>query len=242
MSKDDQNKQAQDGAPKEHAAKEGKKGGQPSGKKPAAGKKHVSEAVEAEAAAAPKTPPRLKVLYQDKVRKAIAEKFGITNPMAMPKLEKIVLNVNMGRHLDGSKIPPHIRAQVIETLTKVTGQRPIVIKAKKSVSNFKLREGFESSAMVTIRRERMWHFLDRLINLATPRIKDFRGLPDKSFDRQGNYAMGLNEQGVFPEINMAEAQFTHGMNINFCFSNSTPERSRFVLEQLGMPFRKPDQR
>jgi large subunit ribosomal protein L5 len=244
MSKEEQKKQAtKEGAPKEHAAKEGRKGGQPSGKKPAgSGKKHVSEAVEAEAASGPKAPPRLRVMYQDQVRKAVSDKFGISNPMEMPKLEKIVLNVNMGRHLEGSKLPPHVRGQVIETLTKVTGQKPVVVKAKKSVSNFKLREGFESSAMVTIRRERMWHFLDRLINLATPRIKDFRGLPDKAFDRQGNYAMGLTEQGVFPEINMAEAQFTHGMNINFCFSNSTPERSRFVLEQLGMPFRKPDQK
>jgi large subunit ribosomal protein L5 len=244
MSKEEQKKQApKEGAPKEHAAKEGKKGGQASGKKPAgSGKKHVSEAVEAEAAAGPKAPPRLRVMFQDQVRKAVSDKFGISNPMEMPKLEKIVLNVNMGRHLEGSKLPPHVKTQVLETLVKVTGQKPVVVKAKKSVSNFKLREGFESSAMVTIRRERMWHFLDRLINLATPRIKDFRGLPDKAFDRQGNYAMGLTEQGVFPEINMAEAQFTHGMNINFCFSNSTPKRSRFVLEQLGMPFRKPDQK
>jgi large subunit ribosomal protein L5 len=118
----------------------------------------------------------------------------------------------------------------------------VVVKARKSVSNFKLRAGFESSAMVTIRRDRMWHFLDRLINLAAPRIKDFRGLNEKAFDRQGNYAMGLTEQGVFPEINMADAAFTHGMNINMCFSNSTPERSRFVLEQMGMPFRKPEKK
>ena len=95
--------------------------------------------------------------------------------------------------------------------------------------------------MVTLRRDRMWSFFDRLVNLATPRIKDFRGLPDKAFDRQGNYAFGLTEQGVFPEINMAEVTFTHGMNINFTFRNSTPELSRFVLEELGMPFRKPEQ-
>jgi large subunit ribosomal protein L5 len=96
--------------------------------------------------------------------------------------------------------------------------------------------------MVTIRRERMWHFLDRLINLATPRIKDFRGLGDKAFDKQGNYAMGLTEQGVFPEINMVDAAFTHGMNINMCVRNSSPALSRFVLEQLGLPFVKPDQK
>jgi len=246
MSKEEAKKQASEA--KQHGPKDGAinpKDKRNAGKKPSgggSGKKHVSEAVEAEAAAGAKAPPRLKTMFQEQVRKAVTEKFGIANPMEMPKLEKIVLNVNMGRHLEGSKLPPHVKTQVLETLVKVTGQKPVVVKAKKSVSNFKLREGFESSAVVTIRRERMWHFLDRLINLATPRIKDFRGLPEKAFDRQGNYAMGLTEQGVFPEINMADAQFTHGMNINFCFSNSTPDRSKFVLEQLGMPFRKPDQK
>src|SRR5262245_1119516 len=214
------------GAPRKHAAAPGKK---------------VDAAAIAEAEAAPKAPPRLRVAFEEKVRPAVAEKFGIKNRFAQPRLEKSVVNINMGRHLEGSKIPPNVKGQVLDTITKITGQKPIVIKAKKSVSNFKLREGFESSAMVTMRRDRMWHFLDRLINLATPRIKDFRGLPDKAFDKQGNYAMGLTEQGVFPEINMAEAQFTHGMNINFCFSKSTPELSRFVLEQLGMPFKKPEE-
>jgi len=131
---------------------------------------------------------------------------------------------------------------VLDTLTKISGQRPVVLKAKKSVSNFKVREGYETAAMVTLRRERMWYFLDRLINLATPRIKDFRGLNDRSFDRQGNYAMGLSEQGVFPEINMAEVTFTHGMNINMIFSNSSPELSRFVLAEMGMPFRREEKR
>lgn len=206
------------------------------------GKKKVDDAVAAEAASGPKVPPRLRESFRGEVRTKFAEKFGEKNPMAMPRLEKIVLNVNLGRHLEGTKIPPEKRQTVIDTLTRVTGQKPVVIRAKKSVSNFKVREGYESAVMVTIRRERMWHFLDRLIHLATPRIKDFRGLNDKAFDRQGNYAMGLTEQGVFPEINMAEANFTHGMHINVCFANSNPEKSRFVLEQLGMPFAKPDQK
>ena len=209
--------------------------------KAAGGKKSAeAEAIEAAASQAAKTPPRLKMMYEEQVRAKVAEAFGIKNPMNMPRLEKIVLNVNMGRHIEGTKIPPHVKATVLETLVKVTGQKPVVVKAKKSVSNFKLREGFESAAMVTIRRDRMWHFLDRLINLATPRIKDFRGLSDTAFDRQGNYAMGLTEQGVFPEINMADAQFTHGMHINMCFARSNKELSRFVLEQLGMPFKKPE--
>ena len=183
---------------------------------------------------------RLASRFEQEVRPAITQEFGIKNRMAMPKLEKIVINVNMGRHLDGTKIPPNVRTTVLDTLEMISGQKPIVRKAKKSVSNFKVREGYESSAIVTIRKDRMWHFLDRLINLATPRIKDFRGLPDRSFDRQGNYSMGLTEQGVFPEINMAEVTFTHGMNINLTFSNSDPAKSRFVLEQLGMPFAKPE--
>jgi large subunit ribosomal protein L5 len=204
------------------------------------GSKHDS-AAEAEAMK-PGGPPRLKVQFDEQVRQALAKEFGIANPMAAPRLQKITLNVNMGRHLEGTKIPANVRSTVLETLQTVSGQKPIVQKARKSVANFKLREGFESSAMVTLRRERMWHFLDRLINLATPRIKDFRGLKREAFDRQGNYSMGLTEQGVFPEINMAEVQFTHGMNINFSFSNSTPELSRFVLEQLGMPFAKIEDR
>lgn len=203
-----------------------------SGKK----KGHSDEAIAAASESAGK--PRLQEMYESKVRGAVAEKFGIKNPMAMPRLDKITINVNMGRHIEGTKIPPHIRQTVLDTIVAISGQKPVVLKAKKSVSNFKVREGLETAAMVTIRRDRMWHFLDRLINLATPRIKDFRGLNDKAFDRQGNYAMGLTEQGVFPEINMAEAQFTHGMNINFSFRNSSPDLSRFVLEQLGMPFKK----
>ena len=157
-----------------------------------------------------------------------------------PRLEKIVINVNVGRHLENGKLAANIKDTVLETLRSISGQRPIVIKAKKSVSNFKLREGMESSAIVTLRRDRMWHFLDRLINLATPRIRDFRGLSPTSFDGNGNYSMGLTEQGAFPEIDMGKTGFSHGMNINIVFRNSNPARSRFLLEQLGMPFRRED--
>ena len=189
----------------------------------------------------PAIPPRLREKFKSEVSAAVGEKFGLKNPMERPKLDKIVININMGRHLEGTKIPPNVKETVLSTITKITGQKPIVMKAKKSVSNFKVREGVETAAMVTIRRDRMWHFLDRLINLAMPRIKDFRGVSDKAFDKHGNYALGLSEQGVFPEIDMANVTFTHGMNVNVCFRNSTPERSRFVLEQLGMPFRKPNE-
>jgi len=185
--------------------------------------------------------PRLKKAYEDEVRAKVAEKFGLTNPMAQPRLDKITINVNMGRHLDGTKVPANVKSTVVETLRTISGQHPVIVKAKKSVSNFKVREGYESAAMVTIRRERMWDFLDRFINLASPRIKDFRGVSRRAFDRQGNYSMGLNEQGVFPEINMAEVNFTHGMNINLSFRNSNAEMSEFVLEQLGMPFTKEEE-
>ena len=130
---------------------------------------------------------------------------------------------------------------MLDTLTKISGQKPVILKAKKSVSNFKVREGMETAAMVTLRRDRMWDFVDRLIHLATPRIKDFRGLSRNGFDRQGNYSFGLTEQGVFPEIDMANAAATHGMNINFTFSNSDKAKSEFVLEELGMPFSKLDE-
>ena len=253
--KDIQSKQPEGGKPEggkpQGEAKAGApKGGRPEGGKggkgaPAKGgpahKGPKLDSPQAQEALKPSGPPRLKTLYDQKIRGAIAEKFGIKNPMAQPRLEKITLNVNMGRHLEGTKIPPNVRTTVLDTITKVSGQKPIVQKSRKSVANFKLRAGMEASAVVTIRRARMWHFLDRLINLATPRIKDFRGLNRNAFDRQGNYSIGLSEQGVFPEINMAEVTFTHGMHVNFTFANSTPDLSRFVLEQMGMPFAKPEE-
>ncbi len=186
----------------------------------------------------PKQTPRLKKMFDERVDAAVGEKFGLPNPMQRPRIKSVVINVNMGRHLDGTKLPPNVKQTVLDTITKISGQKPVVIRAKKSVSNFKLRAGYEVAAMVTLRRDRMWHFLDRLINLATPRIKDFRGLNPKAFDRQGNYAMGLTEQGVFPEINMADVTFTHGMHIVIQIAGSNPEVSRFLLAELGMPFRK----
>jgi large subunit ribosomal protein L5 len=186
----------------------------------------------------PAAPPRLRERYRTEVAAKFAERFGEKNRMAQPRLEKIVVNVNLGRYLEGNKLPAVKKDTTVETLRTITGQKPVITYAKKSVSNFKVREGAETAYMVTMRRERMWHFLDRLINLAIPRIKDFRGMPANAFDKNGNYSMGLSEQGVFPEINMAEVDFTHGMNINMVFSGSSPEKSRFVLESLGFPFRK----
>jgi large subunit ribosomal protein L5 len=155
-------------------------------------------------------------------------------------MEKIVVNIGVGKQLENQKLKPEYREMIISTLTTISGQKPVMRLAKKAVSNFKVREGAPSGFMVTLRRERMWDFLDRLINLAMPRIKDFRGVSDKTFDRQGNFAMGLAEQAVWPEINMANFHQMHGMNINIVFGRSDPKKSRMLLAELGMPFVKPE--
>lgn len=185
--------------------------------------------------------PRLLAKFDEQVRDAVMKEFNLTNVNDVPRLSKVVINVGVGRYLDNQKLKQDIRDTVTATLTKISGQKPIEIKAKKSVANFKVREGAPSAFMVTIRREKMWHFLDRLISLAIPRIKDFRGLNDTSFDQAGNYSMGLTEQAVWPEINMAEFSFNHGMNINLVFENSDAKKSRFVLDQLGMPFKRDEE-
>lgn len=189
---------------------------------------------------AKRNPTRLETVYRDKAMPAVMEEFGLTNPHELPQLEKIVINVGVGRFLENQKLKPELKETVMQTLTTISGQRPVMVLARKSVSNFKVREGAPSAFMVTIRRDRMWSFLDRLINLAIPRIKDFRGVPIGSFDGSGNYSMGLVEQAVWPEINMANVNFTHGMNINIVFANSEPKRSRVVLRELGMPFVQPE--
>ena len=189
---------------------------------------------------AQKEHPRLQTLFTETIAKKVGEKFGIKNAHQLPQLSKIVVNCGIGRFLETQKLKPEIRETVTSTLSTITGQKPIEIIARKSVSNFKVREGAPSAFMVTLRRDRMWQFLDRLTSLAIPRIKDFRGLKDKSFDRQGNYSMGLTEQAVWPEINMAKVTFTHGMHINLVFVNSSPEKSLFLLKELGLPFVRPE--
>ena len=180
--------------------------------------------------------PRLRSLYNDEVKADVLKEFDLGNIHKAPKLAKIIVNVGIGRFLDNQKLKPEIHDTVIETLAQISGQKPIMLMAKKSVANFKVREGAPSAFMVTMRGHHMWHFLDRLVSLAIPRIKDFRGLNDKSFDAAGNYSMGITEQAVWPEINMTEVNFNHGMNINLVFENSNPELSKYVLEKLGMPF------
>ncbi|MDA1007960.1 MAG: 50S ribosomal protein L5 [Planctomycetota bacterium] len=189
-----------------------------------------------------KTTPRLQAAFRSDVSAKLREQFGIKNANALPSLQKIVINVGIGKQLENQKLKPEIRDAVIGTLTRITGQKPVMILAKKSVSNFKVREGAPSAFMVTLRRDRMWSFLDRLIHLAMPRIKDFRGVPDRNFDKAGNYSIGLSEQAVWPEIDMASATFNHGMNINIVFGKSDPSKSRLALAEMGMPFEKPEDR
>ncbi len=185
--------------------------------------------------------PRLLKLYKETIGPATMEKFSLRNVHQLPRVVKIVLNSGVGRFLENQKLKPEVRDAVAETLSVITGQRSVMVKARKSVSNFKVRAGAPSAFMVTLRGDRMWHFLDRLINLAIPRIRDFRGLKDTAFDPAGNYSMGLVEQAVWPEINMAKVNFTHGMNINIVFENSNPDMSKFLLAELGMPFVRPEQ-
>ena len=185
--------------------------------------------------------PRLKQQFYGPVWEKLQAEFGVKNRMALPRLEKMVLSVGLGHQLEGTKVNAKARDQVLQDLALITGQKPVMVKAKKSVSNFKVRQGYETGAMVTVRGERMWELLDRLITLAIPRIKDFRGLNPRSFDGRGSYSFGLQEQGVFPEVDMANAQYVHGMHVTLTFRNSTDEMSRVALRELGMPFEKAEE-
>ncbi|MEX0776216.1 MAG: 50S ribosomal protein L5 [Phycisphaeraceae bacterium] len=187
----------------------------------------------------PAPPARMRLRFQKEVAPKIGQEFGITNRMALPRLEKVLLTVGLGKQLEGLKLNAKAKEQVLKDLAVIAGQKAVMCKAKKSVANFKLREGFEIGAMVTLRGARMWEFVDRLISLAIPRIKDFRGLSAKSFDQGGNYSFGITEQGIFPEVNMADVEFQHGMNVTFVFRNSNQAKSRAVLRELGLPFAQP---
>ena len=188
------------------------------------------------------TKSRLHTMYMEQVAPKLMKEFGLTNINQVPVIEKVIVNTGVGKQLENQKLKPEIRDTVYDTYRKITGQKAVMTIAKKSVSNFKVREGAPSGFMVTLRRDKMWSFLDRLMNLAIPRIKDFRGVNDRSFDKGGSWSFGLSEHAVWPEINMASVTFFHGMNITIVFRNSDPKMSRFALAELGMPFEKPDDR
>jgi len=179
-------------------------------------------------------PARLKEHYQNEVRKKLQDEFQITNPMAVPKIEKVVLNMGMGEAIANAKILD----TAVEELTTITGQKPVVTKAKKSIASFKLREGQSIGTMVTLRGEKMYEFLDRLINIALPRVRDFRGVPTKSFDGRGNYTLGVRDHLIFPEIDAGKVDKSKGMNITIVTTAKNDEQARSLLRELGLPFAK----
>jgi large subunit ribosomal protein L5 len=177
--------------------------------------------------------PRLKQRYRDEIAKALQQEFSIPNVMQIPNLVKIVVNMGIGEAARDSKLIDG----AVRDLATITGQKPVVTRARKSIAQFKLREGMPIGAHVTLRGDRMWEFADRLLTLALPRIRDFRGLSPKQFDGQGNYTFGLNEQVMFHEINQDRIDRVRGMDITFVTSATNDEQGRALLRQLGFPFR-----
>ncbi len=178
-------------------------------------------------------PPRFIAKYAKEVAPALVKQFGYKNPNQVPRLEKIVVNMGLGQAVTN----PKIIDSAVDELRALTGQKPVVTRAKKAIASFKLREGIPIGAMVTLRRERMWEFLDRLISVALPRTRDFRGVSRRAFDGKGNYTLGLKEQIIFPEINYDRIDVIKGLNISFVTSANTDEEGRALLQHMGMPFR-----
>ncbi len=177
--------------------------------------------------------PRLKHHYDTRVRTRLSEQFGYDNVHSVPRLEKIVLNVGLGEASRNAKL----LESVVEEITSIAGQKPVITRAKKSIAAFNLREGMPVGVRVTLRRDRMYEFLDRLINVAIPRMRDFRGLTTRSFDGRGNYTMGVKEQMIFPEIEYDKVEKVHGMDIILVTSTDKDDEALALLRELGMPFR-----
>ena len=176
--------------------------------------------------------PNLKKLYQDEVAPALMQKFGYKSTMQIPRLDKIVVNVGCSEARENAKVLD----AVVSDLTTITGQKAVITKAKKSVANFKLREGMPIGAKVTLRGNKMWEFLDRLFNVALPRVRDFRGISADAFDGRGNYALGVKEQLIFPEIEYDKIDKIRGMDIVMCTTAQTDEEARELLKLIGAPF------
>ena len=177
---------------------------------------------------------RLKEMYQNEIVEAMIKKFGYKNIMEVPKLDKVVINMGVGEAKDNHKV----LESAVADLEKITGQKAVITKARKSVANFKIREGMAIGCKVTLRGERMYTFLDKLISISLPRVRDFRGLSPKSFDGRGNYTIGIKEQIIFPEINFDEVEKVRGMDIVFVTTAKTNEEAFDLLKELGVPFRK----
>ncbi len=177
---------------------------------------------------------RLKERYDKEISGKLMEEFGYTNPMQVPRVTKVVVNMGLGEAIQNPKIIESAQRE----LAAITGRKPVVTRARKSIATFKLREGMPIGAAVTLRREVMWEFLDRLMNLALARVRDFRGVSPKGFDGQGNFSMGLKEQIVFPEIDLDKVEKVKGLNITVVTTARTDDEARSLLRHLGMPFRK----
>ena len=177
--------------------------------------------------------PRLQRYYLEQVRDRLQQEFSYKSVMQIPTLEKVVLNVGIGEAAKNAKLLD----SVVEELGLITGQKPVIRRAKKAISNFALRQGMPIGVSVTLRRERMWEFLDRFINVSVPRIRDFRGLPTRSFDGRGNYTLGVKEQLIFPEIDYDKVQKIHGMDITFVTTAERDDEGLALLREMGMPFR-----
>jgi len=176
---------------------------------------------------------RLRERYRREVAPVLMRDLGVTNMLAAPRLEKIVLNMGLGEATQN----PKILDSAVEELAAISGQKPVVTKAKKAIANFKLREGVPIGAMVTLRGERMYEFFDRLVNVTLPRVRDFKGVPDRSFDGRGNYSLGLREQVIFPEINLDKVDKIKGLTVVICTTARTDADAKALLRALGMPFR-----
>jgi len=224
-------KDQKDAKPKQQAAKPQQQG-----------KKAKAEAVAAaEPGAKPARPKlnntasaRLRTRYHQELRPALLKELGLTNPMAAPRLEKVVVNMGVGEATQNAKVLD----PAVGELAQITGQKPVITKAKKSIAAFKVREGMPIGCMVTLRGDRMYEFLDRLLNVALPRVRDFRGVSTRSFDGRGNYTLGLRDQLIFPEIDYAKVEHQRGMNITIVTTAKTDEHARALLKAIGMPFRQ----
>ena len=222
--------------------------GKDKGKAPAKGAPKGADKKAAKAAAAPAAKgaeksspppalqgtPRLKEYYRDECVPQMMQEFRYKSPMQVPRLKKVVVNIGLGEAIQNIKLLESASAEI----TAVTGQKPVVTRAKKSIAAFKLREGMPIGCMVTLRRSRMYYFLDKLMNVVLPRVRDFRGVSEKAFDGRGNYTLGIKEQIIFPEIEYDKIDKVRGMNITIVTSAPTDEEGKFLLKLLGMPFRR----
>jgi len=236
--KQDKKPKAAKGDPGQGGGKGGGKGaGQKREKKPKGGAEQAEAAAVADEPQQPAPPPRLVGVYRERIVPALTQAFGYKNVMAVPRLDKIVLSMGVGRFATAGGEGKASIEKAERELSAIAGQKPVRCRARKSVANFKVREGMDTGLKVTLRGARMYEFLDRLITVAIPRVKDFRGLNPNGFDQDGNYNFGFNEQTIFPEVDIASVTFQQGLNITMVTTSRNPDHGRELLRQFGFPFR-----